>query len=88
MHGHPLFVSDLLCLDILIVAVQLLGPVAYSSDMQGEVVLVLWGGADSERVPLKGSDLGNLDEDPVSGVVLEVIRLLDGQLCYPENKTA
>ena len=34
-------------------------------------------------MPLKVCNLGNFYEDPVSRVVLEVIRLLDDQLCDP-----
>ena len=48
---------------------------ANSSDMQAEKVGFLRSGADSKGMPFKESDVGNIDENVVSGLKGEMWRL-------------
>ena len=40
---------------------------------------------DGERVPLVSGDLGDANEDPVTGAELESVRALNDQIGHPEK---
>ena len=50
-----------------------------NSDVQADCVSLLWGRANGERVPLKGGNGRNVDEDVVPGLEGEVWRPFDDQ---------
>ena len=55
--------------------------------MEGETILLLRGRADGERMPLKGGNLGDVDEHVVTRVVAEVRRFSNHQFGNPEMQT-
>ena len=57
---------------------------SYTPDVQGEEILLLWRRADSEGVPFRFGNGGNLDKDPITRGKVEVVGTLDdevGDLC-------
>ena len=68
--------SFLFCLEVF---VEPACPVTDNSDVQADGISLLWGRAYGERVPLKGGNGRNIDEDVVPGLEGKMWRPFDDQ---------